>query len=138
MDMATGVVNTRLFGTWSSCTFSRRLEFTTPSGTPDRAMVNIAGSLEVTYNGDNTTKLTPTATGITNCVLDFMVSTGSYGQIVPNQTCVDDGLTLTFGANSDVDVSTGNLAASFTETFTGTFMGQPASGMGGGVYSCMR
>src|SRR4051794_24075492 len=61
----------RFLGHWPKCTFSRRLTFTTPAGTPDRAMVDISGSLDVTDNGNGTIKLTPTATGITNCILDF-------------------------------------------------------------------
>lgn len=129
----------RFLGTWPDCTFSRRLNFTTPSGTPDRAMVNIPGSLVVTDNGNGTIKLTPSATGITNCVLDFtLLSSGSMAQIVPNQTCNDDGLVMTFTVISDVGVSTGDLAASFVESFTGTYMGQAAAGNGGGVYHCTR
>lgn len=129
----------RFLGTWSSCTFARRLQYDMPSGTPDRYM-SVTGSLEVTDNGDGTIKLTPTATGITNCVLDFTpnMTCGASANAVPDQTCVDDMLTLTFAYLSDVDVSTGELAASFVETFTGTYMTMPASGMGGGTYHCTR
>lgn len=125
-----------MLGTWSTCELTRRLEFTTPADTADR-VVMAEGSIAVTDNGDGTITVTPSAADF--CDLDFTVAaTETFANIVTGQTCTDGMLTLAFADNGTVDVSTGELAASFVVSFDGLYEDQPATGVGGTVFHCTR
>ncbi|HUS65756.1 MAG TPA: hypothetical protein VMZ28_14495, partial [Kofleriaceae bacterium] len=68
------------------------------------------------------------------CTLEF-VRTGTFGNIVPGQTCVLVPYTLSYPNNASIDVSTNNLAASLGG---GSFEGDDATGSFSNTYHCQR
>lgn len=122
----------RFLGTWDGCQFQRRYEFMTPADHEDIYQES-TGTIEITDIGDGDIRVTP-STSVAACTLDFVVDqAGSFANIIPGQSCVDDPYTISYSNLADCDVSTGTLACSVGAA---TFTGDGASGTVGGTYSC--